>query len=113
MVSAPAVHRPVTGVDPEAVAVGRAARQGGTMQLLQPSLLPAAAEIARHHHREPYATLVLAGAYEEAGDAGRIAVQEGAVLLHGPFSAHRDRVSAKRTVVLDLPLGSAGGAIPR
>lgn len=74
------------------------------MQLLQPSLLPAATDIARHHHREPYATLVLAGAYEEAGDAGRIAAYEGEILLHGPFSAHRDRISAKRTVVLDLPL---------
>ncbi|HEV2599409.1 AraC family transcriptional regulator [Sphingopyxis sp.] len=74
------------------------------MQLLRPSLLPAATDIARHHHREPYATLVLAGAYEEAGDAGRIAAYEGEILLHGPFSAHRDRISAKRTVVLDLPL---------
>lgn len=74
------------------------------MQLLRPSLLPAAADIARHHHREPYATLVLAGAYEEAGDAGRIAAREGEVLLHGPFSAHRDRISARPTMVLDLPL---------
>lgn len=74
------------------------------MQLLQPSLLPAAADIARHHHREPYATVVLSGAYEEAGDSGRMGATAGDVLLHGPFSAHRDRISAKRTVVLDLPL---------
>lgn len=74
------------------------------MQLLQPSLLPATADIARHHHRAPYATLVLSGGYEEAGDAGRIAAREGEILLHGPFSAHRDRISARRTVVLDLPL---------
>jgi AraC-like DNA-binding protein len=74
------------------------------MRLLQPSQLPAAADIARHHHREPYATVVLTGAYEEAGDAGRMAARAGEVLLHGPFSAHRDRISAQRTVVLDLPL---------
>ncbi len=74
------------------------------MQLLRPSLLPAAADIARHRHREPYATVVLTGAYEEAGDAGRMAAGAGQVLFHGPFSAHRDRISAKRTVVLDLPL---------
>ena len=74
------------------------------MQLFQPSQLPAAADIARHHHREPYATVVLTGAYEEAGDAGRMAAEAGEVLLHGAFSAHRDRISAKRTVVLDLPL---------
>ena len=74
------------------------------MQLLRPSLLPAAADIARHRHREPYATVVLTGAYEEAGDAGRMVAGAGQVLFHGPFSAHRDRISAKRTVVLDLPL---------
>ena len=74
------------------------------MQLFQPSQLPAAADIARHHHREPYATVVLTGAYEEAGDAGRMAAEAGEVLLHGPFSVHRDRISARRTVVLDLPL---------
>ena len=79
-----------------AVAIPDRARQSRAMQLLQPSLLPAAADIARHRHREPYATVVLAGGYEEAGDAGRIAVREGEVLLHGPFSAHRDRISAKK-----------------
>src|SRR3546814_19360928 len=30
--------------------------------------------------------------------------EAGEVLMHGAFSAHRDRISAKRTVVLDLPL---------
>src|SRR3546814_11364248 len=39
-----------------------------------------------------------------AGDAGRMAAEACEVLLHGAFSAHRDRISAKRTVVLDLPL---------
>ena len=82
------------------------------MQLLQPSLLPPATDIARHRHCEPYATVVLAGAYEEAGDAGRIAAQAGEVLLHGPFSAHRDRISAKRTMVLDLPLPFDGREWP-
>src|SRR3546814_3330131 len=86
------------------VAIPGRARQDRAMQLFQPSQLPAAADIARHHHREPYATVVLSGAYEEAGDAGRMAAEAGEVLLHGAFSAHRDRISAKRTVVLDLPL---------
>ncbi|MBB6425435.1 AraC family transcriptional regulator [Sphingopyxis sp. JAI128] len=82
------------------------------MHLFRPSLLPAAADIARHNHREPYATIVLAGAYEEAGDAGRIAAREGDVLLHGPFSAHRDRISRQRTAVLDLPLPFDGRRWP-
>lgn len=74
------------------------------MHLFKPSQLPRSADIARHHHREPYATIVLAGGYEEAGDAGRLSAHPGEILLHGPFSAHRDRISSARTVVLDLPL---------
>src|SRR3546814_14173766 len=90
------------------VAIPVRSEQERAMQLFQPSQLPAAADIARHHHREPYATVVLTGAYEEAGDAGRMAAEAGEVLLHGAFSQHRDRVSAERTVVLDLPLPFAG-----
>lgn len=74
------------------------------MHLFRPSRLPPAADIARHRHRAPYATLVLAGSYEEAGDAGRFTARPGDVVLHGAFSAHRDRVAASAAVVLDLPL---------
>src|SRR3546814_18726451 len=63
------------------VAIPGRARQDRAMQLFQPSQLPAAADIARHHHREPYATVVLNGAYEEAGDAGRVAAEAGEVML--------------------------------
>ena len=70
----------------------------------RPSQLETASEIARHRHTGAYATIVLAGAYEEAGDAGRFRVGAGDVLLHAPFSAHRDIVSNARTIVLDLPL---------
>jgi AraC-like DNA-binding protein len=63
-----------------------------------------AAEIARHYHARPYATLVLEGGYEEAGDQGRYAVGAGDLLLHPAFSAHRDVVADRRTYVLDLPL---------
>lgn len=82
------------------------------MQLFQPSVLPAATDIARHHHRAPYATVVLAGAYEESGDSGRLAARAGEILLHGPFSAHRDRISAAHTVVIDLPLPFDGREWP-
>ncbi len=60
--------------------------------------------IPRHYHMQPYATLVLSGGYEEAGDHGRFRVGAGDVLFHGPFSAHRDRVANRTTVVLDLPM---------
>ena len=87
-------------------------RQSAAMQLFRPSLLPASTDIARHHHREPYATIVLVGSYEETGDAGRLSAQAGDVLLHGPFSAHRDCISAARTVVIDLPLPFDGREWP-
>ena len=60
--------------------------------------------IARHFHRRPYATVVLEGAYEEAGEAGRWSVRPGDVLLHGAFSAHGNRVPASGARVLNLPL---------
>lgn len=67
-----------------------------------------AAEIVRHYHVRPYATLVLSGGYEEAGDQGRFQVEAGDVLLHPAFSAHRDRVGRARTDVLDIPLPMDG-----
>ncbi|WP_264606190.1 AraC family transcriptional regulator [Sphingobium sp. B2D3C] len=70
-------------------------------------LLPSSAVIARHIHADPYATLVLSGGYEEAGDVGRHRVQAGDVLLHGAFSAHRDLTVAGATMVLDIPLSFA------
>jgi AraC-like DNA-binding protein len=60
--------------------------------------------IARHRHARPYATLVLSGGYEEAGEAGRYRVRPGDVLVHGRFSAHCDRIDSARTTVLDLAL---------
>jgi AraC-like DNA-binding protein len=69
-----------------------------------PSRLAPASEIARHRHVGGYATLVLYGAYEEAGDSGRFRVEAGDVLLHAPFSAHHNRIAKSQTLVLDLAL---------
>lgn len=74
------------------------------MQLLKPTLLTSGGTIECHRHRTPYATILLSGSYEEAGDAGRVLASAGEVLLHAPFSCHRNRISAARTHVLDLPL---------
>ena len=70
------------------------------------------ADIGRHYHPLPYATLVLEGAYEEAGDQGRFQVSPGDVLLHPAFSAHQDVVRHSRTRVLDIPLPFDGRAWP-
>lgn len=69
------------------------------VDILQPG-----AAIPRHGHAEPYAALVLAGGYEEAGDGGRYRAGPGDVLIHTAFSAHLDRAADQRTMVLNLPL---------
>ena len=76
-----------------------------------PALL-GAAEIGRHYHPHPYATLVVKGRYEEAGDQGRYEVEAGDILLHPAFSAHRDVVRDLRTYVLDVPLPFDGRTWP-
>lgn len=67
-----------------------------------------ASDIGRHYHVQPYATLILDGGYEEAGDQGRFKVSGGDILLHPAFSAHQDRISARQTYILDLPLPMDG-----
>lgn len=63
----------------------------------------------RHLHREAYASVVLSGGYEEAGDLGRLQVRAGDVVLHDGFEAHLNRFVASGAVVLNLrlPMGEA------
>jgi AraC-like DNA-binding protein len=60
--------------------------------------------VDRHIHAGPYASIVLSGGYEEAGDHGRFRVTAGDVIFHERFEAHLDRFSAGETVVLNLNL---------
>ena len=80
------------------------------MKSARPYFLPAD-RIPRHTHAASYATVVLSGGYEEAGDAGRHRVGPGDVLVHSSFSAHCDRIAGARTQVLDIALPS-GPALP-
>jgi AraC-like DNA-binding protein len=63
--------------------------------------------MARHRHVGAYAAVVLAGGYEEAGDAGRRKVRAGDVVLHGPFEAHLDRSGRLGARVLNVSLPGA------
>jgi len=74
------------------------------MRPFKPTQLSSGGRIDRHRHDVPYATVLLSGAYEEAGDAGRVTASAGEVLLHAPFSCHLNRISGQRTRVIDLPL---------
>jgi len=67
-------------------------------QTVQPGCLP------RHRHAEGYAAVVLSGAYEEAGDAGRRRVSPGDVVVHRAFEAHLNRTAGAGAQVLNLPL---------
>lgn len=74
--------------------------------------LATGAVLPRHLHAGAYATLVLEGGYEEAGEGGRWRVRPDEVLVHAPFSIHRNRSLERgaRLVNLALPLSTAASA---
>ena len=61
-------------------------------------------DFRRHRHVEGYVTLVLAGGYLEAGDAGRFRVEAGQALIHRPYEAHCDYFAGAPAELLNLPL---------
>jgi AraC-like DNA-binding protein len=62
------------------------------------------ASVDRHIHAEAYASIVLLGGYEEAGDHGRFHVSAGDVIFDERFEGHLDRFSAGETILLNLNL---------
>lgn len=68
--------------------------------------------LSRHRHPYPYAAVVLAGAYREAGSGGRFRVRSGEVIFHDAFEAHLNCVEQAGAVILNIPmsLGDAGRA---
>ncbi len=68
--------------------------------------------LPRHRHAEAYVALVLDGGYDEAGDQGRLTARAGTVIVHGRWTAHRDRFGIGGARVLNLPAtaGMGGGA---
>jgi len=63
------------------------------------------AVLPRHHHREGYASIILAGRFTEASFCGLSPVQPGDVLLHGRFDRHCDHGvgGTRRIEILWLP----------
>jgi AraC-like DNA-binding protein len=60
--------------------------------------------LARHRHAAGYATIVLAGSFEEASFAGRFVAGPGDVLLHGAFDSHANWVTSRCSLkILRLP----------
>lgn len=65
-------------------------------------------DLRRHLHEAPFAAVILAGGYVEAGDAGRHHVRPGEVLLHRAYESHLDRFDHAGAEVLVLPLTGWG-----
>ncbi len=71
---------------------------------LAPQSLEPGRVIAWHVHRTGYAAFVLSGSYVEAGDGGRRIARPGDVVIHSPFSGHRDPIGRSGARVVNLPL---------
>nr|WP_255548257.1 AraC family transcriptional regulator [Erythrobacter ani] len=58
----------------------------------------------RHRHKIGYAAFILSGKYEEIGDAGHWQVQEGDVVYHSAFEAHRNFIGSECAIInIDVP----------
>jgi AraC-like DNA-binding protein len=58
----------------------------------------------RHIHQAAYASVVLTGGYEEAGDLGRFFLSPGDVIFHQKFESHLNRFCPTGVMVLNLRL---------
>jgi AraC-like DNA-binding protein len=54
--------------------------------------LPSSFSLPRHRHLHAYATVVLAGSFEESGYAGRICAKAGDVLIHPNLDCHANQM---------------------
>lgn len=75
--------------------------------------VPAAFSLPRHRHLRAYATVVLAGSFDESGYAGRIRAAAGDVLIHPSLDCHANQmISAGVTLLrLDWPDRSGIGGL--
>jgi AraC-like DNA-binding protein len=75
--------------------------------------LPESFSLPRHRHLRPYATVVLAGTFEESGYAGRIHAAAGDVLIHPALDCHTNQmISAGVTLIrLEWPDRSGIGGL--
>jgi AraC-like DNA-binding protein len=75
------------------------------------SLHGALDRMPRHRHRHGYVALVLAGGYVEAGDRGRMRVEAGQAVFHGPHESHRNEFFRLGARVLNLPVAQVEAGV--
>lgn len=75
--------------------------------------LPCSFSLPRHRHLEAYATVVLAGSFEESGYAGRILAGVGDVLIHPALDCHANQMisAGVKLIRLDWPDASDMGGL--
>src|SRR6266567_5051053 len=66
-----------------------------------------------HRHLRAYATVVLAGTYEESGHVGRIRATAGDVLIHPALDGHANRIisAGLKLIRLDWPDATGIGGL--
>lgn len=75
--------------------------------------LRASFSLPRHRHLDAYATVVLAGSFEESGYLGRIRAAAGDVLIHPPLDCHANLMVSAGVQLLRLnwPDGAGHGGL--
>jgi AraC-like DNA-binding protein len=71
--------------------------------------------LPRHRHLRAYATIVLAGSFDESGYTGRIRATAGDVLIHPTLDCHANRMvsAGVKLIRLEWPDGPSSGVIYR
>jgi AraC-like DNA-binding protein len=65
--------------------------------------------LPRHRHLQPYALVVITGAFEQASYAGRVNVRAGDLLVQPTLDCHANRLLANGAQILRLPWPHVGG----
>jgi AraC-like DNA-binding protein len=71
--------------------------------------LPASFSLPRHRHLRAYATVVLAGSFEESGYAGRIRTAAGDVLIHPAMDCHANQMISAGVKLIRLDWADRSG----
>ena len=71
--------------------------------------MPCSFSLPRHRHLRAYATVVLAGSFEESGYVGRILARAGDVLIHPALDCHANQMVSAGVKLIRLDWSDASG----
>jgi AraC-like DNA-binding protein len=72
--------------------------------------LPGRFNLPRHRHLRAYATVVLAGQFEESGYVGRLRASAGDVLIHPALDCHENRMVTSGATLIRLDWNDVSGS---